>query len=337
MARLGERLGAGSLYGDGIRLLRYGRGVDNSRLRAELGYEPRYDAVAAIRDFATADRGGRLFPAPGVGSVLDRLAGAARSSTATRSASIPALGDRASCAASAAPSTAASTRSPPPRRPADLPKTLRDAIERMARRMRGDYHEDEWGFDEEFAEATYPFFEFLYELVAGRGDGGRNVPAHGRALLVSNHAGSIFPFDASMITGGDHEGAPAAPLAPLHGPRLGVLAAVPVRLHAPGRRGSRQPLQRHPAPRGGRADDGLPGGREGDRQAVRGALSTATVRARRIRRGRPAHGLADRPGRGRRLRGDLSEDRRQLDRSPARSARRSCRSRRPSPGSGRWG
>ena len=28
-------------YGDGVRLLRYGRGVDNSRLRAELGYEPR--------------------------------------------------------------------------------------------------------------------------------------------------------------------------------------------------------------------------------------------------------------------------------------------------------
>ena len=26
-----------------------------------------------------------------------------------------------------------------------------------------------------------------------------NVPAHGRALLVSNHAGALFPFDASMI------------------------------------------------------------------------------------------------------------------------------------------
>ena len=29
----------------------------------------------------------------------------------------------------------------------------------------------------------------------------RNVPSHGRALLVSNHAGSLFPFDASMILG----------------------------------------------------------------------------------------------------------------------------------------
>ncbi len=78
MSRLGERLGAGSLYGDAVRLLRYGRGVDNTRLRVELGYEPTYDAVSAVRDFAAADRGMRLIPRPGIGSVLDRLAGSAR-------------------------------------------------------------------------------------------------------------------------------------------------------------------------------------------------------------------------------------------------------------------
>jgi len=76
LERLGKRLGAGPLYGDGVRLLRFGRGVDNRRLRTELGYEPRFDAVAAIRDFAAADRGLRLVPAIGVGSVLDRIAGA---------------------------------------------------------------------------------------------------------------------------------------------------------------------------------------------------------------------------------------------------------------------
>jgi UDP-glucose 4-epimerase len=75
MARLGDRLGAGSLYGAAVRLLRYGRGVDTARLRTELGYEPRFDAVAAIRDFAAADRGLRLVPSIGVGSVLDRIAG----------------------------------------------------------------------------------------------------------------------------------------------------------------------------------------------------------------------------------------------------------------------
>jgi len=82
-----------------------------------------------------------------------------------------------------------------------LPASLRRSVERMAARMRGDYHEDEWGFDEEFAEAAFPMFELLYDgwwrVVA---TGVENVPAHGRAMLVANHAGSLFPFDASMMT-----------------------------------------------------------------------------------------------------------------------------------------
>jgi 1-acyl-sn-glycerol-3-phosphate acyltransferase len=82
-----------------------------------------------------------------------------------------------------------------------LPRTLRHSVERMARRMRGDYHEDEWGFDEEFAEAAYPLFEFLYDVWwRVTATGVRNVPSHGRALLAANHAGSLFPFDASMMT-----------------------------------------------------------------------------------------------------------------------------------------
>ncbi len=82
----------------------------------------------------------------------------------------------------------------------ELPQRLARLVQLLSRRVRGDYHEDEWGFDEEFAEAVYPMFEFLYEAW-WRVDaaGVRNVPAHGRALLVSNHAGSLFPFDASMI------------------------------------------------------------------------------------------------------------------------------------------
>jgi 1-acyl-sn-glycerol-3-phosphate acyltransferase len=82
-----------------------------------------------------------------------------------------------------------------------LPRQLRDATEAIVRRLQGEYSEDEWGFDEEFAEAVFPLFDFLYSVwwrvVA---EGATNVPAHGRALLVSNHAGSLFPFDASMIT-----------------------------------------------------------------------------------------------------------------------------------------
>ena len=82
-----------------------------------------------------------------------------------------------------------------------LPAVFREAIETILRRLRGEYSEDEWGFDENFAEAVFPLFRFLYE-VWWRVDvtGVANVPAHGRGLLVANHAGSLFPFDASMMT-----------------------------------------------------------------------------------------------------------------------------------------
>jgi 1-acyl-sn-glycerol-3-phosphate acyltransferase len=83
----------------------------------------------------------------------------------------------------------------------ELPANLRDAVDVVVRRLRGEYEEDEWGFDEELAEATYPLFDFLYSVWwRVQVEGVRNVPSHGRALLVANHAGSIFPFDASMMT-----------------------------------------------------------------------------------------------------------------------------------------
>lgn len=78
LERLGRYLGAGPLYGDGVRLLRFGRGVDNQRLRAEVGYEPRFDAVAAVRDFAAKTTGRRLGPSLHPGDLAGRLAGLAR-------------------------------------------------------------------------------------------------------------------------------------------------------------------------------------------------------------------------------------------------------------------
>jgi 1-acyl-sn-glycerol-3-phosphate acyltransferase len=82
-----------------------------------------------------------------------------------------------------------------------LPRRLRNAVEQIVRRLQGDYYEDEWGFDEGFAEAVYPLFEFLYEVWwRVEADGVRHVPAHGRGLIVANHAGSLFPFDATMMT-----------------------------------------------------------------------------------------------------------------------------------------
>ncbi len=82
-----------------------------------------------------------------------------------------------------------------------LPRRLAEAVETVLARLRGEYSEDEWGFDEQFAEAVYPLFELLYDRWwRVEAEGVRNVPAHGRALLVANHAGSLFPFDAAMMT-----------------------------------------------------------------------------------------------------------------------------------------
>lgn len=82
-----------------------------------------------------------------------------------------------------------------------LPASLGRALAAIAERLRGEAREDEWGFDEGFAEAVFPLFELLYEIWwRVDAEGVANVPAHGRALLVANHAGALFPFDASMMT-----------------------------------------------------------------------------------------------------------------------------------------
>jgi UDP-glucose 4-epimerase len=75
MERLGKRLGVGALYGDGIRLLRFGRGVDNRRLREELGFEPRFHAADAIRDLAAKSAGRQLGPDLHPGALAGRLLG----------------------------------------------------------------------------------------------------------------------------------------------------------------------------------------------------------------------------------------------------------------------
>ena len=73
LSRLGRELGAGVLYGDAVRFLRFGRGVENRRLRQELGYEPRFDADGAVRDFAAKIRGRNVVPALHPGALLDRM------------------------------------------------------------------------------------------------------------------------------------------------------------------------------------------------------------------------------------------------------------------------
>ena len=81
-----------------------------------------------------------------------------------------------------------------------LPRDAREALAAAARRLRGDYREDEWGFDEDFVTALEPFTRFMYShWWRVKATGAERVPTHGPALLVANHAG-ILPWDALMMS-----------------------------------------------------------------------------------------------------------------------------------------
>ena len=80
-----------------------------------------------------------------------------------------------------------------------LPADVQAGIDRAVHRLAGDYTEDDWGFDEEFAEAVFPLLEFMYERWwRVQVDGVVHVPSHGPALMVANHAG-IVPWDGIMM------------------------------------------------------------------------------------------------------------------------------------------
>jgi 1-acyl-sn-glycerol-3-phosphate acyltransferase len=83
--------------------------------------------------------------------------------------------------------------------PLGLVRDLGRAVDLAARRARGEYEEDEWGFDPAFAAAVEPLLSFLHDRwwrVTATGI--EHVPTHGRALLVANHAG-VLPWDAAMM------------------------------------------------------------------------------------------------------------------------------------------
>jgi 1-acyl-sn-glycerol-3-phosphate acyltransferase len=70
----------------------------------------------------------------------------------------------------------------------------------LADRASGDYEEDDFGFDPKFTEALLPAFNLLYSYWwRVTVEGIHNVPAEGRGLLVSNHAGGGLPFDGAMM------------------------------------------------------------------------------------------------------------------------------------------
>ncbi|MBA3301708.1 MAG: NAD-dependent epimerase/dehydratase family protein [Thermoleophilaceae bacterium] len=58
----GRRAGMSTISPDFRRLLRYGRGVDTTRLRDELGAAPKYTTERAVRDWVATNSGRRLVP-----------------------------------------------------------------------------------------------------------------------------------------------------------------------------------------------------------------------------------------------------------------------------------
>jgi 1-acyl-sn-glycerol-3-phosphate acyltransferase len=83
----------------------------------------------------------------------------------------------------------------------ELEERLGDLIGFLRRRVSGDYHVDEFGFDREFADhIVMPVLRPLYERwFRVETIGMSNVPATGGALLVANHSGTL-PIDAMMTT-----------------------------------------------------------------------------------------------------------------------------------------
>jgi 1-acyl-sn-glycerol-3-phosphate acyltransferase len=80
-----------------------------------------------------------------------------------------------------------------------LPREVRSAFAAGARRLRGDWAEDEWGYDPEFARLVQPGLDVLYDRWwRVRAQGLEHVPPTGRVLIVANHAG-VLPWDASMM------------------------------------------------------------------------------------------------------------------------------------------
>jgi 1-acyl-sn-glycerol-3-phosphate acyltransferase len=83
---------------------------------------------------------------------------------------------------------------------ADVANAMISAMSAFAERASGDYEEDDFGFDENFTNGLVPLIGLLYDYYWRVDvDGVGNVPADGRALLVSNHAGGGLPFDGAMI------------------------------------------------------------------------------------------------------------------------------------------
>ena len=74
-------------------------------------------------------------------------------------------------------------------------------LELISRRLAGDYEIDEFGCDPLYGQMWWPLFELLYRNYwRVESTGVDNVPASGRAMIVANHSGGSYAWDAVMIS-----------------------------------------------------------------------------------------------------------------------------------------
>lgn len=91
----------------------------------------------------------------------------------------------------------------------DLPQTekpgLAGWVEMIERRLRGDYEVDEFGCDPLYGNFWWALLSPLYRYY-WRVDtiGVEHVPAKGRAMLVANHSGGSYAWDAVMMSASIH-------------------------------------------------------------------------------------------------------------------------------------
>ncbi len=157
-------------------------------------------------------------------------------------------------------------------------------LEMLQRRLAATTRVDEFGCDPLYGAMWWPIFKRLYRNYwRVETTGVENVPEHGRAMIVANHSGGSYAWDAVMISTAIHLEHPRPRMVRYVIDR--ILLRLSVSFLRQPQEGRRAGLPRgfRPAARARPPGRRVPGGREGVPQAQRSALSRAALRTRRLR------------------------------------------------------